>query len=331
MPPTRKPTSAPVRPVEPVSPAAPHRPGSAAAGGEPGPAAGLEDDILARTRAPRTLGADDGDARAPTEGIDVAPRAPAAAAGAAARAGTGPVAGGTKLAHELADAFRSHVRRALGVGLDDSETSLAFVDHYLRTVRSETREPIIALIAAEAGAYYGELVCATIGGTWIGDGRDPRRLRILMRDQFLHFSPVDQALEALLGPRSETDEIGEDPALQIPLDTQFHARQGVAPPADARAIAAAPAVAPRAEAGDGPQAADPAEAEGPDDASWLADRLAEVPPVAESEYYSLTCRFETLKLVLELLATKHVAEGRSPREYDIADYVEALANRPHLH
>lgn len=80
----------------------------------------------------------------------------------AATAADSPVEQGTRLAKELAAGFREHVRRAIGMPLDDSETSLAYVDHYLRTVRNETRAPIVALIAAEAGAYYGELVRATI-------------------------------------------------------------------------------------------------------------------------------------------------------------------------
>lgn len=259
--------------------------------------------------------------------------------GAVATGAGSPVEQGTRLAKELAAGFREHVRRAIGMPLDDSETSLAYVDHYLRTVRNETRAPIVALIAAEAGAYYGELVCATMGGTWIGDGNDPRRLRLLLLDQFLYFSPVDQAWEALLGPAHAGDDERDDgddderPTESVlpdsRLDTTFHARRGLAPPEpdpvplavndpneaeeDDDAIVAPSAEAVRLEAA------------ASDDASWLADRLAELPSIPEDEYYSLTCRFETLKVVLEFLATKHVAEGRRPRQYQIADYVEALA------
>ncbi|HET6583143.1 MAG TPA: hypothetical protein VFG69_06845, partial [Nannocystaceae bacterium] len=189
-------------------------------------------------------------------------------------------------------------------------TSLAFVDHYLRSVRqgerkdarSETRAPILLLVAAEAGAWYGELVRREIGGQWIGDGRDPRSLRLLLRHQWLHFAPVDQALEAVLGPDGDdSDRMPEGP----PLDTAFHARTAAGSPA-------------RDGAGDGT----PHDATPPDDASWLAERLLELPPVAEDEYYSLTCRFETLQLVLELLAAKHAGEGRSPREYGLEDYTD---------
>jgi hypothetical protein len=218
--------------------------------------------------------------------------APAPRATTTTALGTAPVGGSADaLARELAGNFREHVRRALGIDLDGSITSLAFVDHYLRTARSESRAPIVGLVAAEAGAYYGELVRAEIGASWIGDGNDPRRLRLLMRHQFLYCAPVDQALEALLGPVGDDDDrLPEDEA----LDTAFHARKG-APPGE------------------------------PDDASWLADRLAELPAVSELEFYTLTCRFETLQLALELLAAKHAGAGENPREYQLRDYVDALS------
>src|SRR5690606_39766463 len=56
------------------------------------------------------------------------------------------------------------------------------------------------------GAWFGELIRREIGGTWIGDGVDPRRLRLLLEPQFVHFSPVDMASEAILsGSLSSSD------------------------------------------------------------------------------------------------------------------------------
>jgi hypothetical protein len=237
---------------------------------------------MSDTRTPKPSAANDsitGD----SAGSDSAAGAPALPAGDAA----------LTLARDLAANFRGHVRRALGIDLDGSITSLAFVDHYLRSSRDETRPPIVTLVAAEAGAYFGELVREHVGATWIGDAADPRRLRLLLRPQFVYCSPIDQALEALLGPVATDDErLPED----SPLDTAFHARRkGV-------------------------------EIDEQDDESWLADRLAELPPVSEQEYYTLTCRFETLQVVLELLAAKHSGAGESPREYALRDYVDALTS-----
>jgi hypothetical protein len=201
------------------------------------------------------------------------------------------------LAADLARAFRDHVRRSLGFELDGSEASLAFVDHYLASARDEQRPPIVALLGAEAGAYYGELVRHKVGGHWIGEGDDPRRLRLLVAPQFVHFSPVDQAIEVVLG--AEVDE--DDPRVPDALDTAFHLRP--------------------IRSGDSAQpfAGEP-------DAAWVERRLAEMSPVPEQEYYSLTCRFETLEYIVELLAAKHAADGKSPREYGPKDYLEVLGS-----
>lgn len=233
-----------------------------------------------RAVTPRSLGHDD-------DSVTAGAVAPVSSASAQA------------LATSLAEAFRDHVRRALGFALDDTETSLAFVDHYLRTARSTAKGPVAELIAAEAGAYYGELVRVQLGATWIGDGRDPATLRLLMVHQFLHFAPVDQAREVLRGDATADDDDDDDAP---PLDTTFHARPTPMPPlAD--------------------------EAPPPDDSSWLVERLASLPEVGAAEYYTMTCRFETLQLVLELLATKHLGEGREPRLYTVDDYVDVISGR----
>lgn len=196
------------------------------------------------------------------------------------------------LVDELVRAFREQVRRAIGVDLDGSVTSLAFVDHYLSLARSETREPILSLLAAGAGAYYGELVARELGATWIGDGADPRKLRLLLRHQFVHFCPVDQAFEAIIG----TTLAADDPRAPAgpALDASFHPR--------------------------------PRTSDADDEAAWLEARLAELAPVPEDQFHSLTGRFETLQLVLELLAGRQAAAGDEAREYAVDDYVAALAD-----
>jgi hypothetical protein len=200
------------------------------------------------------------------------------------------------LVTQLAEAFREQVRRAIDCELDWSETSLAFVDHYLTLARDETREAILTLLAGGAGAYFGEVVRREIGATWIGDGRDPRRLRLLLSPQLIHFAPVDLAFEAIRRGEEAGGETGV-------LDTAFRLDDKAPPPEEG------PDGQPRQRQ---------------DDASWVDARLSELPPVASDLYYSLTGRFETLKLILELLATKHASEGRRPTTYALSDYVEAL-------
>jgi hypothetical protein len=195
-------------------------------------------------------------------------------------------------------AFSDHVARALKAELDGSVTSLAFVDHYLSMARHEEREPILSLVAAGAGAYYGELVRKDLGATWIGLGNDPRRLRLLMQSQLIHFSPTDQAFEAIVGgtldPSDHRHPAGEG------LDASFHL------------------LSPR------PQSSGASAPPRQDDAAWVDDRLAELSPVPEDQFYSLTGRFETLQLILQLLAAKHLEAGVPPRTYGVEDYVEIM-------
>ena len=199
------------------------------------------------------------------------------------------------LVDELVGMYREQMKRALSVDLDDSDTTLAFVDHHLSTASEEDRIPILFLLASSAGAFYGELVRRHIGGTWIGDGKDPRRLRMLMKHQFIYFSPVDQALEAIAGKSLDPSDPRLDGAERF--DPAFRLRPIL----------------------------DPDAAEDDHDAVWLSARLSEVPAVPESQFVSLTCRFETLKLMHELLATKHASEGKQPVELGMEDYLEVLA------
>ena len=62
------------------------------------------------------------------------------------------------------------------------------------------------------------------------------------------------------------------------------------------------------------------------DHDWVMQRLAELPPLPEEQFYSLTGRYETLQLILELLATRHASLGLRPTRYHLNDYVEALTN-----
>lgn len=202
------------------------------------------------------------------------------------------------LVDQLKQRFVDQVQRSLGVELDGSETSLAFVDHYLAQARDEDREPIVALLAASAGAYFGEIVRQELGAEWIGDGREPRTLRLLLTHQFLYFAPVDQALEAIWGKTLEED----DPRLPASgIDTGFRVKTELWE-ADVKLVS-------------------PPET----DEVWLSQRLAELPPVPEDQFHSLTGRYETLRLILGMLAQKHASEGKSPRMFSIVDYANALA------
>ncbi len=208
-----------------------------------------------------------------------------------------------ELVAQLVASLREQVRRALAFDLDGTTTSLAVLDHYLAQARSEQREPILSLLAAGAGAYVGDLVKSEMGAIWIGDGSDPRRLRLLLRHHFIYFSPVDQAYEAILG----SSVTPGDPRLPpgAVLDTSFHLQTTPNVTADG------------ARKRTGEQS----------DSEWLHEHLAQRPPVPENEFFSMTGRFETLQLIVELIATRRNADGCAPRTYTIEDYLRGIAQQ----
>lgn len=232
-----------------------------------------------------------------------------------------------RIVSDLEQGFRDAVQRSLHFALDGSITSLAIVDHYLEQARSETRAPILALLAAGAGAYFGELVKRHLGGLWIGDPADPRTLRLLLTSEFAYLSPADVAFAAIVGEEPDPDD-PRAPA-GLPLDTAIHLRSTDAAPPNPRR--AADPEDPPADPESITSADPPASAEaqpyddGSDDASWIAARLGELAPVPADQFYSLTTRFETLELILQLLATRRSLAGYEPYTYTVNDYLHAFS------
>lgn len=190
------------------------------------------------------------------------------------------------LVSDLDQNLRKTVQRATNLILDGSVVSLAYLDHYLGLVRGETRAPIVELVAAGAGAYFGELVRREYGAIWAGRADDPRSLRLLLEPHFLHVSPVALAWAAILGKDPDDDD----------LDTAFH-------------------LDPRR--GDDPNA--------PSDADFILERLQAVAPVPEDQFYTLTTRFETLGLILGLLSERRAVAGSDPHTYTLDDYYHVLS------
>lgn len=227
----------------------------------------------------------------------------------------------TRLVSDLERRFKEAVQRSLRFDLDGSVASLAVVDHYLAQARGEAREPILSLLAAGAGAYFGELVRQHIGALWLGDGADPRHLRLLLTPAFVYFSPADLAFTAILGEEPDPGDPRCPPGL--PLDAGLHLDTGTRLPHRKRAV---DPDEPPPDPGAAP--ADPARQphdDGSDDASWIGARLAELAPVPEDQFYSLTGRYETLELILELLAARREAAGYEPYNYTVEDYLQAFS------
>jgi hypothetical protein len=101
---------------------------------------------------------------------------------------------------------RDYVRRAIGVELDGSETSLAFVDHYIQTsVRAAPlRGEVLDLVARAIGAYFGEVAVARLGGSWeSGESADPAEFQVRLGAGGLRFFPVGMAAAALCQGEAE--------------------------------------------------------------------------------------------------------------------------------
>ncbi len=227
----------------------------------------------------------------------------------------------TRLVGDLERRFKEAVTRSLRFDLDGSVTSLAVVDHYLTQAREETREPILSLLAAGAGAYFGELVRRHIGGLWLGDGSDPRHLRLLLTPAFVYFSPADLAFTAILGVEPDPGDPRCPPGL--PLDAGLHLDTGTRLPHRKRAPD--PEDPPPDPETTPPDPSRQPHDDGSDDAAWIAARLAELAPVPEDQFYSLTGRYETLELILEMLAARREAAGYEPYSYTVEDYLQAFS------
>ena len=99
------------------------------------------------------------------------------------------------------EAAKKYVHRVLGVDLDDSEESLAYVDHYIeKSGKSEALKPeLLALVAPALGAYLGQVAIRRFGGTWVTEAANPAEWRVELEPAPLTFFPVGMAAEALRG------------------------------------------------------------------------------------------------------------------------------------
>jgi hypothetical protein len=96
-------------------------------------------------------------------------------------------------------AARDYLRRTLNLELDGSETSLAYVDHYIEKTRSAgpLKDEVLALVAPALGAYLGQVAIAKFGGKWSGDTENPAGWQVELEPVELRFHPVGMAAEAL--------------------------------------------------------------------------------------------------------------------------------------
>jgi hypothetical protein len=130
------------------------------------------------------------------------------------------------------EAAERFVARALGVTLDGSEASLAYVDHYIQSAhKGPIQDDVLELVAPALGAYFGQVAIGRFGGRWVLDSESPRGWRIELEPAELRFWPVGMAAAALRGGEVEgyDDSFVTREELTEPLTEALSA----APPVDA--------------------------------------------------------------------------------------------------
>jgi hypothetical protein len=115
---------------------------------------------------------------------------------------------------ELAEQAVAWVRKATSIVLDYTADTLPLLDHWLSQVPRDQPETI-RLTAAAAGAYFGEVARATLGGSWrIKDEQDPSSWHLVLAGG-IDVVPMGVAAEAILqGPLDDVDATFDVPAAQ---------------------------------------------------------------------------------------------------------------------
>lgn len=98
---------------------------------------------------------------------------------------------------ELAATCVSYVHKSLGLMLDYTQDTLPILDHYVRSAEGASGE-VMELLAAPAGAYFGEVVRRHLDGVrWHAPNNDSMATRLEFESCFLWFNPIGAAREVI--------------------------------------------------------------------------------------------------------------------------------------
>lgn len=182
---------------------------------------------------------------------------------------------------EYADQAVQYVRRAVGMTLEYDSETLPVLDHYLRSVPGENAAAA-HLVAATAGAYFGEVVRRRLGGRWDLPSRDPGSWRLVLTTG-LWFSPAAMALAVIVGADEDGNQSDEatDPEADAVTGSEWDASLNA--PGPLRPL--------------------------------LAQVLDNMADVSHAEYYSLCGRLDTIEHVEAVLAgVAHARRGTTDGE-----------------
>ena len=118
---------------------------------------------------------------------------------------------------ELAEACEHYVVRALAFQLDYSVETLPVLDQYVLDVRASVAErpDLMPLLSHALGAYFGEVMCRTLGGFWRTPSPNVVDWQVCLTQVFLWLNPVGVACDALAG---HTDHGGPSSQLRVSLE-----------------------------------------------------------------------------------------------------------------
>lgn len=124
---------------------------------------------------------------------------------------------------ELAEACEQYVVRALGFQLDYSIETLPVLDQYVVDVRGsvEQRPDLMPLLSHAVGAYFGEVMCRTIGGFWRTPSPNVVDWQVCLTHVFLWLNPVGVACDAIAG---HTEHGGPSSQLRVSLEDREFVR-----------------------------------------------------------------------------------------------------------
>jgi hypothetical protein len=206
---------------------------------------------------------------------------------------------------DLAEACVRFVERAVGFKLDYAAETLPVLDHYIAEARTAARQKpeTIPLVAQAAGAYLGEVVRRKFGGFWrLEEESNPRSFRVELEPVFLVLRPIELVTRALELPPDAPAPAQQTDATQKDDDEVEEDDDATA---DARTATSAVALAsdPRDDVTSAIFELDE------DDRPAVADRLAALPPVPDTEFYAPSTHLEVVELIVAALRAKRIADG----------------------
>lgn len=190
---------------------------------------------------------------------------------------------------ELAAACVRFVATAVELEPDFTPETLPLVDHYLREARVAVRQrpETLSLVAGAIGVYLGEVVRRVHPSWWRLEGSDPLDWRLEFRDVYLSFAPVQVVMAALTRPGTPRAPQAADDVID--------------------------------------DAPEPGMELAPEDREAVFQRLADLPPVSEEDYYAVSTRLEVIDIAVAAIQSNLLTQPERRRVLKPADYDEPSA------